>query len=611
MYLDWQTEAIDYYAVDIECESLTPSIIWVMCWENIRDGTKKGHCIGYDQIREFFTKTKGSIYVGHNILKFDGPVLNRLAGTSLSVHSLIDTLVLCTLYNPSLNGGHSLGAWGTRIGFEKDSFNDWGNLSDEMIAYCYQDVKVTAELFRRTTKVLNKIGFSELSCYIQHHITAILFQQETNGFCFARERAVKLLEELRVIAKSLEDQVQKLFPAERKYVATRQIRKKNGEYTKIYLEDLERYIVQPSNEPNKYIAFEDVEFNLGSPSQRVAKLLELGWEPEEFTPKTDKGGGGNPKPFDKGDLSPSLAKFVEENPVPEVKMIASWMSITGRINMISNWLDNLDESTGRIHGKVFVANTLRFTHNSPNTANIPAVRQDKQGNPVLGLEGFYTYESRDLWTARPGRVLVGTDAAGLELRMLAHYINRPEFTAGIVGGDPHQSNADLAGVTRPQAKTMIYAILYGAQGPKIGRTLGISSKEGSILRQQFLDRLGLSSVMNDAMNEQKAGRIWLVDGSGVISPSPHSALNYKLQGGGARVMALASIIFDGYIKEYGLDSLKVGDIHDEWVYDVALQDAEEHRRLSLLSLKEAGEQLKLNVPIDGNALIGPTWAHVH
>src|SRR3546814_2499137 len=113
--------------------------------------------------------------------------------------------------------------------------------------------------------------------------------------------------------------------------------------------------------------------------------------------------------------------------------------------------------------------------------------------------------ARDLWVARPGRVLFGTDAAGLELRMLAHYLNRPDFTKQVVEGDPHQYNADQVGITRPEAKTLIYAILYGAKAPKSAATLGVSVKEGGRIRNLFLERLGLKGLVEECEYEQAQG----------------------------------------------------------------------------------------------------------
>jgi DNA polymerase-1 len=597
-----------------------------MCWKNVLTG-ETGEAIGHDAIKQFFLDTEGALYVGHNILKFDAPHLVRLLGVKLSVRNCIDTLVLSTLYAPSLSGGHSLGAWGERLGDYKGDFKDFSRFSAEMLAYCHQDVAVTCQLFVRLMKTLARIGFSERSLAIQHEFTVIVSRQSRTGFYFDGQRAHEFYCELRHIEAELEKEIRDAFPPELERLGSykRPIRK-DGTYSKQYLnhrEMYERVDLDPSG--NAYHVYGRTPFNIGSPKQRVEKLVALGWVPEEFTEKTKTGGGGTPKPFDKGKLSPSLERFLEENDVPQVKLIARWMSVNGRANMVKTWMDNYNENDSCIHGKLFVADTLRLRHQAPNTANIPAVRTTKAGEVLRGLDGFFTYEARDLWTARPGRVLVGTDAAGLELRMLAHYLNRPAFTDQVVNGDPHQYNADTVGITRPQAKTLIYAIMYGAGDVKIGRTLGLPvltrkgkdgrpyevSPEGGAVKKLFLDRLGIGELMKQCEEEQKNGRITLVDGSMVVCPSPHAALNYKLQGGGARVMAQGAIILEADIRRHRLDSLKVGDIHDEWQYDVDPDDAEEHARLAVDAIVKSGVTLGFNVPLGGESKIGRTWAETH
>lgn len=598
MYINWKNRPeIEYYAIDIEADSLTPTVVWCMCWQNIRTG-ETGRCTTYDEIRAFFERTKGAKYVGHNIVKFDAPVLVRLCGVRISINFVVDTLILSTLYHPSIPGGHSLGAWAERMGRKKGDHNDWSRLSQEMLDYCAEDASITAELFRRLTATMVRIGFSEKTCHIQHRFMEILERQHKHGFTFDGLRATVFYQQLRKREQELQDAIRDAFPAERILVREGRVSTKSGTTTALFVRDSERYFIEQTGDT--YRAYEDVPFNIGSPKQRIEKLTALGWVADEFTPK------GQPKATEK-----SLVAFAEESGIHEVALITKWMSINGRANMIRTWLENWNENTGRIHGKLFVADTLRLRHQAPNTANIPAVRIGGDGLPVLGEAGYYTYEARDLWTASAGRVLVGTDAAGLELRMLAHYLNRPEFTKQVVEGDPHQYNADLAGVTRPRAKTLLYAIQYGAQAGKVASIIGGSKAEGARLREQFLERLGIKGVMDDAILEQKTGRVWLVDGAGVVCPSPHAALNYKLQGGGARVMAQAAIFLDGHIRRHGLDSHKVGDIHDEWQYDVDPEDAREHSRLSVQSIREAGEELGLNVPLDGTAKIGRTWAETH
>ncbi len=607
MYLDWETQAQDYYVIDIEGDDLQATVLWCMGWKNVRT-QEKGMAIGHDEIRDFFRDTDGSIYIGHNIVKFDAPTLNRLLKTRLLVSQVVDTLILSTLYSPSLDGGHSLGAWGERLGYPKGDFHDFTHLSDAMLTYCEQDVEITYQLFVRMVRVLNKIGFSEKSCYIQHHITNILDRQNRNGFEFNGEKAVQFLAQLRGREAELQQDIRGVFPPEKVLVRERAAFNKDGAASAQYLRDCETLHVEGPDGLGMYRAYRFDEFNIGSSKQRADKLTALGWVPDERTPK------GAPKVTEK-----SLVKFADEHDIPQAKLITKWMSVNGRGNMINTWLNEWNDD-GKIHGKVFVADTLRFRHQAPNTANVPAVRikevKDDAGRVVekyvlYGEDGYFTYEARDLWVARPNRVLVGTDAAGLELRMLAHYLNRPDFTEQVVNGDPHQYNADLAGVTRPRAKTLLYAIQYGAQAGKVAQIIEGTREEGAAMREQFLARLGIKDVMNDAIHEQEVGRVWLVDGSGVVCPSPHAALNYKLQGGGARVMALGAIILESYIRRDGLDSLKVGDIHDEWQYDVAPDDARQHAVRSVQAIREAGEELNLNVPLDGTAKEGLTWAETH
>lgn len=166
--------------------------------------------------------------------------------------------------------------------------------------------------------------------------------------------------------------------------------------------------------------------------------------------------------------------------------------------------------------------------------------------------------------------------------------------------------------------------MYGAGDAKIGRTLGLpvvtrtsrgrtweESPEGGKIKQMFLDRLGIGELMEQCKEEQKSGRIELVDGSRIVCPSPHAALNYKLQGGGARVMGLGAVLVDRAVRREGLDSLKVGDIHDEWQHDVAPDDADEYATRSVQAIRDAGERLGLNVPLDGEAKKGLTWAETH
>ena len=143
--------------------------------------------------------------------------------------------------------------------------------------------------------------------------------------------------------------------------------------------------------------------------------------------------------------------------IPEAQDVLEYLIISKRIGMVRSWLDSCAD-TGRIHGRVNTigAITGRMSHSKPNLAQIPS-------QP----------EYRELFTVDEGSKLVGVDASGLELRMLAHYMGDKEYTDLILNGDIHTYNQQAAGLpTRNDAKTFIYAFLYGAGDAKIGSIIG-------------------------------------------------------------------------------------------------------------------------------------------
>ena len=118
MYLDYKQHPQGIFVIDIEGNLIPSTKIWCMCWRNLLTG-EQGECLDYGSIRDFFERTRGALYVGHNILGYDGPTIRRITGADISPARCIDTLVLSTLYHPSIPDGHSLDAWGERLGEHK------------------------------------------------------------------------------------------------------------------------------------------------------------------------------------------------------------------------------------------------------------------------------------------------------------------------------------------------------------------------------------------------------------------------------------------------------------------------------------------------------------
>jgi DNA polymerase-1 len=615
------TPSPNHWAIDIETDSLDATVIWVACVRNILTG-EEHTLVGQDVIKEFVNGKADAYWITHNGLGFDVPTLNRLLGTRIQTNKVIDTFVLSMLFHPTLEGGHSLGAWAKRVGMEKGDFNDFSRYSEEMATYCQQDTRITAEVFLRLTARMRAVGFTEVGCNIEHRAWACIKQQQRNGFAFDVKRAAQLFATLRHEQEGLKEKIYERFPPQLLPIQHyKQSCKKDGSFNAQY----ERHVgLFPKVEllpDGGYRTYDWVEFNLGSPQQRVEKLLALGWEPREFTPVTEKGGGGNAKATDGGELVPSLQEFVEESGIEEVKLIAQWMALQGRANAVGNWIDLYNDKTGCIHGNLWLASSLRYRHDHPNTANIPSVRLDKDDHPIKGADGYYTYEARDLWTHRGkngGRKLVGVDAKGIQLRVLAHYLDDEEFTKAILAEDPHAYNRDAWGFSpdasgRRLAKTILYAIVMGAGDGRIASEAGISLAEAKAAKKLLFDRVpGLPALIIRLKQEFKAtGRITLCSGSKVAMKRDYTVIPYLLQGDESQIMKLAMIYIDAGIQKENLDVLKVGDIHDEHQYDCSVDCIDVFIRLCDRSFKRAGEFFKYRLPIECSTQVGETWAETH
>jgi DNA polymerase-1 len=546
--------------LDIETNS-THDKIWCVVCRDIDTGLVNTWTAEHPALQGHISSA--DTIVTHNGIFFDFPVLKKVWGIQVKKSQVVDTLVLSRLYNPSLEDGHSLAAWGNRLGFPKGDFKDFdGGLTDEMLQYCIQDTKVTAELYKHLTKEMNN-DFSKESIDLEHQVAIIIAEQERNGFKLNQASALSLLAELKTKLDIIQVAMQDLFPPR---VESGRTHKTSGKPLKD--------IVEP--------------FNPGSRQQIAERLQEKGWKPKK---RTEKG-----------------SVIVDEEVLasldyPEAKALAEYMMLQKRIAQITSWLDAVG-ADGRVHGRVITngAVTGRMTHMSPNMAQVP-----NSGSP-------YGHECRDLWTVEKGYKLVGIDASGLELRMLAHYMNDNEYTNEVVSGDIHTANQTAAGLqTRNQAKTFIYAFLYGAGSAKIGSIVGGSAKEGQKLIDSFLQNTPKLKRLREKVARLYAKEGWLqgLDGRKLLVRAEHSALNTLLQGAGAIVMKQAVVILHKKLRKSKIDFKMVANVHDEWQIEVEEQRAEEAGMLGKEAIKEAGIILNMRCPLDGEYKVGNSWKETH
>ena len=275
-----------------------------------------------------------------------------------------------------------------------------------------------------------------------------------------------------------------------------------------------------------------------------------------------------------------------------------------RIAQVSSWVEAIKED-GRVHGRVITNGTItgRMSHQSPNMAQIPAVYSS------------YGKECRQLWIVDKGYKLVGVDASGLELRMLAHYMNDERYTHEILNGDIHTANQMAAGLrSRDESKTFIYAFIYGAGSKKIGSILGGTERDGERAKEKFLRATpSLRRLREKVDGVAKSSRNWLrgLDQRKIIIRHPHAALNTLLQGAGACVMKKALTLLEKNVIRKQIKAYPVVNVHDEFQYEVEEGRAEEFGKLAVQSIVDAGQQLNLRCKLDGQYKIGNNWAETH
>ena len=606
------------WACDIEANSLTPTVVWCLCCVNA-DTKEEVHLRTYPELLSWVNdrQNEGCLFVFHNGLNYDAPNLNSLVKTKLTLSNIIDTLVMSMVYSPSLEGGHSLEDWGDRLKFPKGEWDEWDRWSQEMEDYCLRDAHLCLLTYLELRRRMVQAGFTEEGLELEHRSWVYIKKQKENGFFFNFPEAMALYSKIRAIEKEISDEVHTIWPP-LLLPANTYIRafRKDGSDSATFTRHKQQYPRVALRDDGSYTVFDYVSFNIGSPIQRVEKLLELGWNPEEFTKPSKSHPKGQPQPVVKGKLSPSLERFVEESGHPGARLIAKWIDYNARGNMINTWMEAYNHDTKCIHGSLWLANTLRYRHSNPNTANIPAVRLDSFDAPLRGAAGVFTYEARDLWCTRDPstRRLVGVDAKGIQLRVLANYLKDEGFINAVLNGDPHSYNQEIGGFkTRAVAKTFIYAFLLGAGDAKVGQIIGGSTKDGREIKGKFInDFPGLSNLLADLDRQiRRTGRIVLCDGTPILVSSPHTRLGYLLQGDESRIMKRAAQYVHEGIQQYRLVALKVGDIHDEWQYDVLKDHVPRFIELCRESFARAGRSFNYNLPIACDAKVGLTWAETH
>ena len=506
---------------------------------------------------------QADVVVGHNLIGFDRIILFEVWGIKIPIEKVVDTLILSRM-NHKHEGGNSLKEWGIHFKMHKGDFTDFdGGLCDEMVDYCKQDVRICRKLYDQLYDLLvNKSKYGTDCIKLENRVQVIATEQERNGFKLDLDKANKLYQQTTTRMIQIEKELRQVFPP----IVEQRISEKTG----------------------KRLKDKVTEFNVGSRQQIAQRLQAKGVKFEQET--------------EKGNIIVN-EKVLEGIDLPEAKLVLEYLLCQKRASQIDQWLNAIGDD-GRVHGKMRTLGTVtgRMSHNSPNIAQIPAVNKP------------YGKECRECWTVDEGNKLVGIDASGLELRMLAHYMDDADYTKEILEGDIHTANQKAAGIaTRDKAKTFIYAFLYGAGVVKIGSIVGGSARDGTNLKRKFLENTpALAELMQKVEHEAEVnGCVVALDGRKLHIRSSHAALNTLLQGAGAIVMKRALVIFKETLKENSIPHKIVANVHDEWQVETPERFAKAVGLLGVGAIQLAGDYYKLNCPLDGEYKVGGNWSDTH
>jgi DNA polymerase I-like protein with 3'-5' exonuclease and polymerase domains len=585
---------------DLESDGLLDKLTKIHCLSIVDLDAEESKATLYHEPREIEHALQllqeAKTIIGHNIICFDIPAIQKVYPEFKPTGQVRDTLVLSRLIKADLfnddfknqslpddflkrfYGSHSLKAWGMRLSNLKDDYDGgWENYSDAMGTYCNQDAQLTADLYKH----LSKEDFSETSIELEHNLAAVCHEVGNNGWTFDLVKAGELYGKLSQRRADLNKELSELF-----------------EPWEIHTE----FIPKVNNKTLGYVKGEPftkvkvVEFNPNSRKHiHYCLVKKYNWKPTQFSPS------GDPK-LDESTL--------EKLPYPEAKKLAESFMIQKRIAMLaegrSAWL-KLCDNDGKLRHTIIPNGCVsgRASHRNPNLGQVTSARLP------------YGKECRELFTVPTGWTLLGSDLSGLEVRLLAHFLHHydnGEYAKQILEGDIHTYNANALGIERSQAKTWLYATMYGGGNKIIGEIVGGSAKDGSRLKKQYDQNVpAFKRLREEVRRAAKRGYIFGLDRRKLYIRSEHKALSQLLQSAGAVLCKQwLYLVYKQIKQQLNNDAYIVGWIHDE--IQIACKSEGVAERVGQISKEMgllAGNTYNLQIPLESEYSLGSTWHQTH
>tara|TARA_B100001063_G_scaffold227047_1_gene237145 strand:- start:18954 stop:20327 length:1374 start_codon:yes stop_codon:yes gene_type:complete len=429
---------------DIETDGFDYTKIHCIAVDN---GSKLGATCSYDAMRNYFSNAE--MLVGHNIYRFDIPAVEEMLGIKVKA-KLVDTLALSWYLEPK-RVMHGLADYGEDYGIPKPKVDDWVGLSPaEYKNRCREDVKINTTLWEKQWAKLLRMYETEeeawkLVDYLMFKMECAR-EQEERRWKIDVPKATELrgrLSGLHQEAVTRLEEVMPDVPVYTKKTKPKKPYKQDGTLSALgekWFALLKEHDLPEDTEEMSYISSYNKP-NAASDPQIKAWLAGLGWIPCTFKFKRDKDTGDLrqiPQVRKKNDdnepiLTPSVERLCEEEPA--VRALQEVGVIKHRLDVVSGFLDNMDDEgyvQARIQG---FTNTLRFKHRV--VVNLP------------GVDKPYGEELRGCLIAPEGYELCGSDMTALEDRTKQHYMipHDPEYveTMNEEGYCPHVDIAKVAG----------------------------------------------------------------------------------------------------------------------------------------------------------------------
>ena len=646
---------------DIEADGLLDTVTKVHCLA-LKIGNEKAQLFVGDAIQQGLDLLDScDTIVAHNGIAYDLMVLWKFYKWKPKA-KVVDTFTRSCLVHPDIEGGHSLEEWGLRVGIPKTLFEGpWDHYTEAMGSYCLDDVATLVALDEQLMKDMEGWDWAAAD-HMEHQFAKDFAIQGMRGVKVDQKLCHKLVEQIDKEMLDIEATIEPLLPMKEgtkgqldDVTPPKKQFKKDGTPSALclkFFDEIQEGVLEgmrlaPGSivrdalsqhygrkgdlfYPLPWVGPLYTQFPAMLKDQQHIKtwLMDMGWKPTMWSFKKQKDAKGKMRFVrdDKGQLIPTWPKFHEKGVLcanleninsdfPHVKACVRWIVIRHRRGIARGVLDALrPDGTVAATGFALATPTSRVAHVAP-VANIPKAEPEV----VLGKE------CRAIFVARPGRKFVGVDAAGLELRMLAHYVGSPELIKMVVEGTKENGTeihtvlwkaCDPLVPSRTIQKNVTYGWLYGASDKKLGQTAGhpdgTAEKAGKEIRKRMVAAIpGLNVLMKKIEAAAKVGYLKAMDGRKIEVRMKHATLNTLLQSAGSILVKWAQCYMNAAIRKKRLDAWQVISYHDEVQLDAHPAHAEQAGRLFIEGLQWAGRKFNVRCPLDGEVKVGNNWAETH